>query len=164
MNASDIVKAKQNKVLYKALYQPTVASSTIYSTLTAFSSVTTPGTYIPVASYTSCLTTVYNGVCNPTSVSYETLNQIRRGAVECSGAGISQQQFVGIPSTLIYSFSTVYSTFTASNNIPVTQPFSYFITSSFAPIPTGTLVCPSKMVQGCNVCASNGCSNCMLGI
>ena len=55
MNASDIIKAKQNQTLYKSYYQPTVFQSTIYSTLTIGSSILNKtGPSISSINYYSC--------------------------------------------------------------------------------------------------------------
>jgi hypothetical protein len=76
MNASDIVKNRQNKVLYNAYYQPTVFQSTVVSTLSPISSYT--GGY---ASYESTVITAYNYSCQPTFLSYELLNEVKNGRI-----------------------------------------------------------------------------------
>ena len=92
MNASDIVKAKQNQTLYKAYYQPTVYQSTIYSTINQVSSVSRAD------SYTSCINTAYTYVCNPTFISYELANDVKNDVstiqYTTSGSTITGSTFV----------------------------------------------------------------------
>jgi len=152
MNASDIVKAKQNKTVYSAYYKPNVYQSTIYSTLTAYSSIVS-GT----PSFTSCSTTVYTYIDNPTFINYETLNEIKHGAEACGAAPSSQLQFTGI-STTIYAYKPMYSTI---NRISTIQ--SYTITSSIASIPTGPVIPSVQYKQGCTQCATTSpCTNCLV--
>jgi len=160
MNASDIIKAKQNKTLYKAYYTPTVYSSTIYSTLTAFSSITDVGG--SVVSYTSCINTAYKTVCNPTFTSYETLHQIKDGAYDCGAASGTSLQFIGVPTT-IYASKTNYITYTTAGGI--VQPGSFDVTSTIASIPTGPVITPFiTYQQGCARCNTSGCTNCLIGL
>jgi len=102
MNASDIIKAKQNKTLYKAYYTPAVYQSTIFSTLTAFSTLSNLST-----SYVSCINTSYNYVCNPIFTSYETRNNVKDGSDKCGGTSLSNMQFVKSDAT-VYAYNTVY--------------------------------------------------------
>jgi len=142
MNASDIVKAKQNKVLYNAYYKPTVYSSTVYSTLQVYSSIGSviDNTDLSVSeSYSSTINTVYKYVNNPTVLSYESLNQIKSGANACGATSDSHLQLDRIPSTMMYTYSTVYSTFTAQNLI---LPSSVMIMSTLIPLTPVPVVQP----------------------
>lgn len=107
MNASDIVKLKQNGALYKAYYHPTVFQSTVYSTLIPYSSIDggTP-------SYTSCINTTYTYTCEPTFISYELAKDVAEGSYVCGGKTTSKMTWkanTSIPTQTIYAFST-YST------------------------------------------------------
>jgi len=160
MNASDIVKAKQNKVLYKAYYTPLISSSTIYTTRNVYS---TNGTN---SSFISCINTTYNVPCTPTVTSYETLNQLIDGSYECAGVKRSQLQFTGIQNTTIYGYSTIYSSFSTAYQSYIVVPSSIRITSTVGTIPTGPLITPFiTFNQGCNQCnAGNTCQNCVTAL
>ena len=164
MNASDIVKAKQKKVLYNAYYTPMISSSTIYSTLSVYST-TLNGSFSSVASYTSCTTTAYTTKmgCAPNVTSYETLNQIKGGAYECGALTVSQMQIGGIPNTAIYAYSTIISTMTAQG---LNIPSSFMVTSTTVTAPPAPLITPFVIYrQGCAVCDSrNFCQNCATGL
>lgn len=164
MNASDIIKAKQNKVLYNAYYTPMISSSTIYSTLSVYST-TLNGSLQPVISYTSCTTTAYTTRmgCAPNVTSYETLNQIKGGAYECGALTVSQMQIGGIPNTAIYAYSTIISTMTAQG---LNVPSSFMVTNTTVTAPPAPLITPFVIYrQGCAVCDSrNFCQNCATGL
>ena len=164
MNASDIIKAKQNKVLYNAYYTPMISSSTIYSTLSVYST-TLNGSLQPVISYTSCTTTAYTTRmgCTPNVTSYETLNQIKGGAYDCGALTVSQMQIGGIPNTAIYAYSTIISTMTAQG---LNVPSSFMVTSTTVTAPPTPLITPFVIYrQGCAVCDSrNFCQNCATGL
>ena len=162
MNASDIVKAKQNKTLYSAYYQPTVYSSTLYSTLAIYSSIgstITDSEVVINTSYISCINTVYNYVDNPSFISYESLNQIKAGALECGAKSRSEFQLDRIPYVPLYTYKTVYSTFTIQNLI---LPSSVTIASSLISATPGPFIesfIHTKQGQSnCNGC--NQCHNC----
>ena len=162
MNASDIVKAKQNKTLYSAYYQPTVYSSTLYSTLAIYSSIgstITESELVINTSYISCINTVYNYVDNPTFISYESLNQIKAGALECGAISGSEFQLDRVPYVPVYTYNTIYSTFTIQNLI---LPSSVTIASSLisaTPSPYIQSFIHAKQGQSnCNGC--NQCHNC----
>lgn len=107
MNASDIVKAKQNKALYKAYYTPTVYTSSIISTVTVLSSIVNPD-YSLNNSYSSTLTTCYNYDCNPTFVSYEMAQNIKDGKDQSTGK-VSELEWKNNTSTFIYTYSSIDS-------------------------------------------------------
>ena len=159
MNASDIVKAKQNKVLYSAYYRPTFLTSTNTSTITR---IVTPYSSIlsTASSVRTCSSITYNNLLRPTYTSYETLNQIRDGAGECGGVPTTSLQFTGVP-TQIYAFNTIYSSF---NNNQLYLPSSFGVTSTVASEPTGPLITPFiSFHQGCNTCTpTTVCANCLL--
>jgi len=162
MNASDIITAKQNKVLYSAYYKPTVYSSTLTTTVQAYSSIASgisSGQLIGSTSYVSTTNTVYNNVCNPTFISYESLNQIKDGGYECGAAPVSNLQFVGIPNTSIYAFSTFYSTPNVSGS---PQPYSIVVTSTVTTAPTGPTICPFVSFHEGSATARNLPTNCLV--
>ena len=91
MNASDIVKAKQNKTLFQAYYRPTIfpgigpttdgCTSTLIVTDTSIepvSSISIVGT-----SYVSTSCTEYLYTCNPAFTSYNLLNDVNSGKYLC---------------------------------------------------------------------------------
>lgn len=135
MNASDIVKAKQNKVLYKSLYNPTVFQSTVFSTVNTISSIIQPNTQ---RSYTSTINTAYNYVCNPTFISYELANNVNNGQYACGAKTLSYMQWKNVNNTTIYAYSTIYSSIITPGTI---------IPSTFTIASTNILTGPSPVVQ-----------------
>jgi hypothetical protein len=160
MNASDIVKAKQNKALYNAYYKPTVFQSTVYSTISIYSSVTSPITLLPVNSYVSCVAKAYTYVDNPTFTSYESMNAIKEGAIDCGAIPSSVVSFKNTEQRLIYSFSTIYSTI-AGPIAPV--PGSFYITSTTVSAPPSLPMVQSLLNyhQGTSCSALNPCPQCL---
>jgi hypothetical protein len=157
MNASDIVKAKQNKVLYTAYYTPLISSSTIYTTRSVYSTNSVHSSFI------SCLNITYNVPYTPAVTSYETLNQLKNGAYDCGVTSRSQLQFTGTANTTIYGFSTLYSSFNTAYSTQNIAPSSMLITSTLATVPVGPLITPFiTFNQGCNQCnVGNTCQNCV---
>lgn len=174
MNASDIVKAKQNKTLYKAYYAPKVFQSSIHTHVHKISSIfayVSSSQEITIDSYASCSTTAYEYVCNPIFMSYEMAQQVNSGAYVCGGKTPSQLQWQNVTSTTVYAYSSIYSTFTTTSTI---SPSSFYVTSTTvmgAPAPT--IVPLIQLVQGtnftnaCNTCkgasANACCHNCAYG-
>lgn len=160
MNASDIVKAKQNKALYNAYYKPTVFQSTVYSTISIYSSFTSPTTFLPVNSYVSCLATAYTYVDNPTFTSYESMNAIKSGAVDCGAIPSSVVSFKNTEQHLIYSYSTVYTNI-AGPSAPV--PGSFYITSTTVSAPPSLPMIQSflNFHQGTSCTSQNSCPQCL---
>lgn len=86
MNASDIIKAKQNCILYQAYYRPTIfpgtqdsVSTLINSTITYYpvSSVSSADNFI--SSVVSSITLNYLYKCEKPVISYELMNSINQG-------------------------------------------------------------------------------------
>ena len=173
MNASDIIKAKQNRVLFQSLYRPTVLTSTIYSIICPVSSIQggTPR-------YTSCINTIYPYTCNSASISYELLNDINQGKYLCGypycssisewntgrtfptgvcNSQISEMAWKNTNSTIIYNYSTInYSTISTFSTTILTGP--------------GPVICPLvDFYQGtnfdnrCETCNNSCCSGCVSG-
>lgn len=177
MNASDIIKAKQNQTLYKAYYKPNVLNSSVNTNVYKVSSIfsyISSSQEITIDSYASCNTTVYNYVCNPTYMSYEMANQVNGGAFACGGKTPSKMQWKNVNSTIIYAFSSIYSTFETTSTI---SPSDFYVTSTTVmTAPTPVIVPLINLVQGTNfatscdvcnnfMCGSNACChNCASGL
>ena len=84
MNASDIIKDKQSRVLYQAYNRPTIFSTLITSTINIFpiSTISTSGVDI-TSSILSSITTRYGYKCENPTISYELLNDINNGKYLC---------------------------------------------------------------------------------
>jgi hypothetical protein len=163
MNASDIVKLKQNGALYKAYYRPTVFQSTVYSTIYPVSS-SDGGS----PSYTSCINTAYTYSCNPPFISYQLANDVAEGSYVCGGKTTSKMEWkanTSVPTQTIYAFPN-YSTTTAGAS-------TILSVNSYAVRP---LICPdpvfnqgTNFANSCTVCNNFGagvnacCYNCASG-
>ena len=142
MNASDIVKNRQNKVLYNAYYQPTVFQSSVVSTLSPISSYV-----VGFIRYRSTVNTVYNYLCQPTFLSYELLNEVKNGKEACTGECATQLTWTNLTSTTQYMYSTNYST--------LSTPLSISVTSTIVQRSTGPVICPLiNFYQGTNADSS----------
>ena len=138
MNASDIVKNRQNKVLYKAYYQPTVFQSTVITTQIPISSFTSTSN-----SFSTVTNTVYTYSAQPTFLSYELLNEVKNGKDVCTGTCTSQMTWSNITYMTQYLYSTTYSTLSTPLNIDVT--------STLVQGSTGPVICPLvSFYQGTN--------------
>jgi hypothetical protein len=177
MNASDIIKAKQNRTLYQAYYRPTIFSSPIVSTINycPISSISTTNGF--VSSVVSCTTTNYLYRCNPPVISYELANAINTGKYECGfpycstitewntgnqyimgncDCKISFLTWKNTNPTTIYNYaSTSISTFTVTSTSVLTGP--------------SPVICPApEFYQGtnydsrCNTCGGGAacCPSC----
>ena len=130
MNASDIVKSKQAKVLHNAYYNPLIFQSTVHSTITLVSSIidyVSSSQQFTTDSYASTITTSYDYLCTPTFLTYEMTQQVNG---QCPP---SETAWKNINSTIVYAYSTVYSTF-STPSVPV--PSDYYVTSTT--VMTGT--------------------------
>ena len=144
MNASDIVKNRQNKILYKAYYQPTVFQSTVVTTTSLISSYTT-NPNAPV--YHSDIITAYNYSCQPTFLSYELLNDVKNGKEACEGTCATQVKWSNVTSTTQYMYSTIYST--------LSTPLQINVTSTSVQGNKGPVICPLiNFYQGTNADSS----------
>ena len=142
MNASDIVKNKQNKVLYKAYYQPTVFQSTVVTISSLIKSDTTNDDM-----YRSTVITAYNYSCQPTFLSYELLNEVKNGKEECTGTCASQLSWTNLTSTTQYMYATNYST--------LSTPLTIDVTSTSVQGSKGPVICPLiNFYQGTNADSS----------
>lgn len=147
MNASDLVKARQNKTLYRAYYQPTVFQSTTFSTLTTVSSIIrTISSGVPIisSSYTSCTQTVYDTLCEPTFLSYASRYAISDGASTCMGRRPKETTWKANQPTTLYSYSTIYSTLVAPSTL---APSTVRITSTIVLAGPAPKICPLIQLQ-----------------
>jgi hypothetical protein len=147
MNASDIVKKKQNTVLYKAYYQPTVFQSTTFSTINTVSSIirtVSSGVPITSTSYASCTQTVYQTLCEPTFTSYASRYSIETGAAGCMGRGPKELKWKANQSTTIYSYSTIYSSLVTPSTLAPSSIRIFSTIINTAPTP---LICPLSQIQ-----------------
>lgn len=147
MNASDVIQRKQNTSLYKAYYQPTVFQSSVISTVRPISSIIrTISSGIPLTStsYTSCTQTIYQNVCEPTFMTYQTRNAIGSGTALCTGRVPKETTWVANQSTFIYSYSTIYSSLVNPSTLAAS---TIRITSTIVQTAPTPLVCPLTLLQ-----------------
>jgi hypothetical protein len=90
MNASDIIKAKQQRTLYQAYYRPTIfpglqgSNSTLINSTINYCPISTINTNGNItSSLVSCVTLHYNYKCEKPNISYELLNNINQGKYLC---------------------------------------------------------------------------------
>lgn len=178
MNASDIVKAKQNRTLFQAYYHPVITPGTTtiaFSTITNISSISSVGTQSTV-----CSTVIYNNVCLPNFISYQLANDVNQGKYLCNTYTLARQvggnavnttstatnlctlsnlQWKNVNSTLIFEYTPINSTLSTVSTFSATSTF----------IQTGPLpvVCPlisfyqgTNFASKCSVCPQNGQCTC----
>lgn len=151
MNASDIIKNKQNRVLYQAYNRPTIFSTLITSTINycPVSTISTGGSF--TTSFTSTINTQYGYTCAKPAISYEILNDINMGKYLCgypynssisiwntgqivpvNDCKISFLTWKNTNSTLIYTYnSTSYSSFNATSTNILTGPTPFICSPDF---------------------------------
>lgn len=174
MNASDIIKAKQSRVLYQAYYRPTIfpglqgsVSTLITSTINycPISTVSSSGVYI--SSFVSCVTLNYAYKCEKPNISYELMNDINQGKYLCGFPYCStivqwnnQQAFTSGSCNCKISFLTWKNTTTAPVYQYSTATYSsVVITSSIIASGPGPVICPLvDFYQGTSF--DNRCSDC----
>jgi hypothetical protein len=134
MNASDIVKAKQNQVLYQTLYRPSVYASTVFSTIRPISSIinyVSSGVPIGSTSYASCIYTVPTYTCAPRFMTYELARAAKDGAYECGDRAVGQSDWVKSTSSFTYAYNISYSTMSTGSSIRVTSTLTAVAPSPF---------------------------------
>jgi hypothetical protein len=168
MNASDIIKNRQNRVLYQAYTRPTIFSTLITSTINycPVSTISTGGAF--TTSFTSTINTQYGYTCEKPAISYEILNDINDGKYLCGypycssisiwntgqtypvgncDCKISLLTWKNTNLTPIYNYSTAtYSSATVVSSNILTGPMP--------------LICPINYYQGTNFdnkCGNNNC-------
>jgi hypothetical protein len=182
MNASDIVKAKQNRTLFQAYYHPVATSSTISTTIytsTIVSSISDRG--IPPQT-TVCSTILYNNLCMPTFISYQLANDVNDGRYLCNTYTLAQQvggnavntsltvtsqceisdlQWKNVNSTLTKAYAPLFSN-SAPSTVSSFNSTSYYIQTGPLPV-----ICPivsfyqgTNFASKCSVCPQNGPCTC----
>jgi hypothetical protein len=146
MNASDIVNARKNKVLYKAYYNPVVFASSIFSTITVLSSIVgADPAYTLSTSYSSSISSCNTYACNPTFVSYEMAQNVANGQYAC-GSKKSELKWVNNASTMVYAYDTNLGPGPTVNQV-VTDIYTQSTLVSMGPMPN---VCSDTFRQGNN--------------
>jgi hypothetical protein len=172
MNASDIIKQKQNQVLYSSYYNPITIStlnvaspgfvSTItYSTLTVISTTSTfNGRFSTITS--SVVSTVNNRYvyrCDPMFLTYEMDNQISdavawntNGCINsnyvCAGSIPSKLQWVNNTSSTQSIYGATYSTFSTIlyNSLGASTVISTLQPSTFTSTMTPVMIGPGPKI------------------
>jgi hypothetical protein len=174
MNASDIIKARQQRVLYQAYYRPTIfpgiqdSNSTLITSSIKYCPISTISTSEGfVSSVVSCITLNYAYKCQTPTISYNLLNDINQGKYLCGfpycstivqwnngenftsgtcNCKISLLNWKNTTNKFVYQYnSTSYSSFS--------------ITSTMIPSGPGPTICPLvNFYQGTSF--DNSCSDC----
>lgn len=176
MNASDIIKSKQNRVLFQAYYRPTIFASPITSTINYYpiSTISTGGSIFQ--SRNSTVTTQYQYTCEKPIISYELANSIENGKYLCGYPTCSTISVWNTGETIpIGTCDCKISVLSWKNNTTTALQFystvNYSSVSTFTTaIPTGSapLICPfTSFYQGtsftnqCNACTVlSNCTDC----
>lgn len=147
MNASDILKVKQQQLLYQTYYKPQVFQSTTCSTVNTVSSIlryVSAGVNITSTSYTSCLNTVPSYSAPPTFISYEMAQKIQQGEYGCVKRNEVETDWKRTNSTFAYAQTTLLSTFTPSGPL---LPSSVRISSTIVSTGPAPIICPLIQLQ-----------------
>ena len=138
MNASDITKANQNKILFAAYNNPTVFQSKTYSTIQTVSSFfagISSGVNLYVSSVVSTVQTCNLYTSPPHFISYAMANNVDNGAYACGAKSVSLMKFDNnVQSNEVAT--TVISSMVTGPSVPV--PISYRITSTAINVATAT--------------------------
>ena len=110
MNASDIVKIKQNKAIALSYQQTFDLTSTVQSTIYQVSSIAGGSTR-----YGSTLNTVYNTACTPTFTTYQTRNEVQQSP--CTACSTSSMEWNRNHSTIMNTYRSVYSTLSTTSTV-----------------------------------------------
>ena len=165
MNASDIIKSKQNATLYNSYYNPSIYSSTTYTT--SYPILSTINN-IPTPIYSTCTNTINVYTSNPYT-SYELASNVNNGMYICGNKKVSQMEWqanTSIQTQPVYacsSFVSSLSTFISCSQI-----------SSINSHSNRPLICGDSYIQGnftntCNMCNNIGaginacCYKCVSG-
>jgi len=170
MNASDIVKAKQNRTLFQAYYHPITTPSTTSTTIYTSTLIRSSIISSPVS--TVCSTVIYNNVCMPSFISYQLANDVNQGKYLCNTYTLAKEvggnavnttstavnlcilsnlQWKSVNPTMIFEYSALNSTLSTVSSFSVTST-----TIQTGPMP---VICPLiSFYQGTNF--DNKCSTC----
>ena len=178
MNASDIVKAKQNRTLFQAYYHPMITPSTTTTTIVVSTFISLDVDLIMQSNV--CSTVIYNNLCMPSFISYQLANDVNQGKYLCNTYTLAQQ--VGIDTllttstaqtqckisnlqwqTTLSTVTTAYNTvggitYSTSSATPLQSPVSTFILPVICPLVDfyqGT-----NFASKCSVCPQNGPCTC----
>ena len=161
MNASDIIKSKQNATLYNSYYNPSIYSSTTYTTSYPILSTISN---IPSTIYSTCTNTVNLYTSNPYT-SYELASNVNNGMYICGNKKVSQMSWQAnssIQTQPVYACSSFISSSSTFNNC--SQIISM---NSYNNRP---IICDDSYTQGnytCNTCNTRGinvsCYKCVSG-
>jgi hypothetical protein len=164
MNASDIVKAKQDRTLYQAYYRPTIFPGKTTSTIQICPISSVDG---GTTTYESTTSIQYNYVCYPPSISYELSNAVNSGKYIC---GCNNDEGISIWNTgqvIPTDTGNCKISFLQWKNTNVTPVYSYKVNnySSISTFSTTTLTGPGPVIcplvdfyQGTNF--DNRCNTC----
>ncbi len=180
MNASDIVKAKQNRTLFQAYYHPVATSSTISTTIYT-STIVSSSVGFPTQTNV-CSTILYNNLCMPSFISYQMANDINDGRYLCNTYTLAQQvggnaintastvtsqckisdlQWKNVNSTLTYTYAPLYGS-PPQSTISTFRTVPYYIQTGPLPV-----ICPlvefyqgTNFASKCSVCPQNGPCTC----
>lgn len=180
MNASDIIKAKQSRVLYQAYYRPTIFPGSTIGGTNVF--ITSTINYCPVStvssgtalgfisSVVSCVTTNYAYKCEQPSISYNLLNDINQGKYLCGFPSCSSIVEWNTNKSYITGVCNCKISFLTWKNTTIAPVYQYstatyssvVITSSLIPSGPGPIICPLiDFYQGtsfdsrCDTCNTN---------
>ena len=165
MNASDIIKNRQNRVLYQAYTRPTIFSTLITSTINycPVSTISTGGSF--TTSYTSTINTQYGYTCEKPAISYEILNDINEGKYlcgypYCSSISIwntGQTYPIGDCDCKISLLTWKNTNSTSISNYSTATYSSVVVTSTNILTGPGPFICSNNLYQGTNF--DNKCAN-----
>jgi len=178
MNASDIVKAKQNRTLFQAYYHPMITPSTTTTTIVVSTFISLDVDLIMQSNV--CSTVIYNNLCMPSFISYQLANDVNQGKYLCNTYTLAQQ--VGIDTLLTTStaqtqckisnlqWQTTLSTVTTAYNTVGGITYSTSSATSLqSPVSTFILpvICPlvsfyqgTNFASKCSACPQNGPCTC----
>jgi hypothetical protein len=178
MNASDIVKAKQNRTLFQAYYHPMITPSTTTTTIVVSTFISLDVDLIMQSNV--CSTVIYNNLCMPTFISYQLANDVNQGKYLCNTYTLAQQvggnainttstaqtqckisnlQWETTLSTVTTAYNTVGGiTYSTSSATSLQSPVSTFILPVICPLVEfyqGT-----NFASKCSACPQNGPCTC----
>ena len=178
MNASDIVKAKQNRTLFQAYYHPMITPSTTTTTIVVSTFISLDVDLIMQSNV--CSTVIYNNLCMPTFISYQLANDVNQGKYLCNTYTLAQQvggnainttstaqtqckisnlQWETTLSTVTTAYNTVGGiTYSTSSATSLQSPVSTFILPVICPLVSfyqGT-----NFASKCSACPQNGPCTC----
>jgi hypothetical protein len=178
MNASDIVKAKQNRTLFQAYYHPMITPSTTTTTIVVSTFISLDVDLIMQSNV--CSTVIYNNLCMPSFISYQLANDVNQGKYLCNTYTLAQQvggnainttstaqtqckisnlEWETTLSTVTTAYNTVGGiTYSTSSATSLQSPVSTFILPVICPLVEfyqGT-----NFASKCSACPQNGPCTC----